>query len=72
MDDNYLKVIDKPHLVRDKKSKAILNNDLAMLNKYKEEREEKAKISRVINEFDSVKNDVSEIKAMLQQLLKKE
>ena len=38
MTKEYLKVIDHPELVRDNKSKAILNNDLDSLNKYREER----------------------------------
>ena len=36
--NNYIKVKDRPDLVRDKGSKAILNTDLSSLDKYKQEK----------------------------------
>jgi predicted house-cleaning noncanonical NTP pyrophosphatase (MazG superfamily) len=65
----YIKVKDYPNLVRDKKSNAILNTDRDSLNKYKEEREYQAKIKRVVEENDKLKNDVNEIKTLLYQIL---
>lgn len=65
----YIKVKDYPNLVRDKKSNAILNTDRDSLNKYKEERDYQAKIKRVVEENDKLKNDVNEIKTLLYQIL---
>lgn len=67
--NNYLKVRENSDLVRDKDSKAILNINDKALNKYKEEREQRIKTNRMIEEFDSVKNDMNEIKTLLQELL---
>ena len=71
MTKEYLKVIDHPELVRDNKSKAILNNDLDSLNKYREERTFKMKLQDVINDNEKIKSDITEIKNLLEQLLKK-
>lgn len=66
MNREYIKVKDKPHLVRDKKSNAILNVDDAAFNKYKKEREE---ILRKNQEHEQMKSDISEIKTLLTKLL---
>ena len=71
MTKEYLKVIDHPELVRDNKSKAILNNDLDSLNKYREERTFKMKLQNVISDNEKIKSDITEIKNLLEQLLKK-
>lgn len=68
---DYLKVKDHKDLVRDKNTKAILNTDKNSLNKYKEEREYKAKVAEVVKNYDTIKSDVEEIKKMLQTLLGK-
>jgi hypothetical protein len=65
----YIKVIDHKNLVRDKNSKGIVNCDGEELNKYKQEREYKMKIARVVQEHDEMKNDLNEIKDMLRTLL---
>jgi len=74
----YYKVTDEPNLVRDANSKAILNVNTDALNKYKKEKEEKMKLKNVIDGFDNLKNelqvtknDISEIKQMLMQLMEK-
>jgi len=74
----YYKVTDEPNLVRDSNSKAILNVNTEALNKYKREKEEKLKIKKAIDgyeilkeELQSTKNDLSEIKQMLMQLMEK-
>lgn len=68
--NEYVKVKDHPDLVRDVESNAILNTDLQALNKYKEEREFKLKLARVVKEHDDVKRDLADIKSMLSELLK--
>mgnify|MGYP003335918163 CR=1 FL=1 len=69
MNDNYIKVKDHPNLVRDKKSNAILNTDKEALNKYKEEREFKSKLAKVVKENEQIKSELSEIKALLYKVL---
>jgi predicted transcriptional regulator len=68
---NHLKVIDHKDLVRDSNNKAILTNDSSALNKYREEREYKLRLAKVVEEHDKVKRDVAEIKQMLQTLLQR-
>ena len=68
---NYIKVKDRPDLVRDSESKAILNRDLEALNKYKEERAFRLKLAQIVEENDGIKNDITDIKRMLQEILGK-
>lgn len=69
--ENYLKVKDYPEFVRDKKSNAILNIDSVSLNKYKEERNKLINMNKVIKEHEKMKNDISDIKSMLIELMEK-
>ena len=68
---DYLKVKDHPDLVRDTKSKAILNTDVHALNKYKEEREFKMKLHKIVEENQQMKNEISEIKDLLLKVLER-
>lgn len=65
----FLKVKDNKDLVRQKQSNAILNTNLKELNKYKEEREEKMKLKKLLEENEQMKNDIDEIKSLLRQLI---
>jgi hypothetical protein len=65
----YLKVTDEPNLVRDTKSNAILNVSNEALNKYKQEREKFLQMQQVINEHESLKQDIADIKQILLQLM---
>jgi len=56
-------------LLRDADSKAILNNDTSSLNKYKEERDFKIKLAKVVDDYQIMKDDMKEIKYMLNKLL---
>ena len=69
--NDYLKVKDRPDLIRDMNSKAILNKDLNALNKYREERDFKMKLANVVEEHKDLKKDVSEIKDLLNKLLER-
>jgi hypothetical protein len=66
---DFLKVRENQDLVRSKESKAILNINDKSLAKYKEEREERLKLNRVISETENLKSDISEIKYLLRELL---
>jgi hypothetical protein len=65
----FLKVKDNKDLIRQKQSNAILNTNTKELNKYKEEREEKIKLKKLVEENNQMKNDIEEIKSLLKQLL---
>ena len=65
---DYIKVEGHPNLVRDRKSGVILNinrNELNANRIRKEKQREKD------NEIEQLKNDVSEIKSMLNKLIEK-
>lgn len=68
---NYQRVKDYPNLVRDKRNKAILNTSTDELNKYHAERDSKFKLNKAIEEVDNLKQDVHEIKQLLNQLISK-
>jgi len=65
---DYIKVEGHPNLVRDRKSGVILN-----INKTELEanRIRKQKQREKDNEIEQLKNDVSEIKSMLNKLIEK-
>jgi Mg2+ and Co2+ transporter CorA len=65
----FLKVKDNKNLIREKQSNAILNTNVKELNKYKEEREEKMKLKKIVDENQQMKNDIEEIKSLLRQLI---
>lgn len=67
----HIKVEDHPGLVRDSKSKAIINIDN---NAYKEYQSKKVLQNKVINitdEIDDLKQSVNEIKTLLSQILQR-
>ena len=66
---NYLKVINNTDLVREKDNNAILNINNSELDKYKQERDHRLKLKKLVEENEIIKSDISEIKSMLQQLL---
>jgi hypothetical protein len=61
-----VKVENHDNLVRDTQTKAVLNTDMTSLQAYKQRREELRKRD---NDFDSLKNEVSELKDIVQKLL---
>lgn len=67
----HIKVEDHPGLVRDSKSKAIINIDN---NAYKEYQSKKVLQNKVINiteEINDLKHSVNEIKTLLSQILQR-
>ena len=58
LDQELLKVKDHPDLIKDMKSKAVLNNNYAALLDYK-------KKQQMEEELKNLKSDVSEIKDLL-------
>ena len=72
---NFVKVKDHDGLVRDTSSGAILNTNQADYNSYMTARsmaiEKEMQFSQQIEELNNIKQDVSEIKEMLLQILAK-
>ena len=61
--------------IRDTQSNALINRDTSGLNEYKAKRKfaeaQKQEINNVKKQMESIKGDVQEIKALMQQLLNK-
>ncbi len=68
---NYIQVEGEPDLVRDKNSQAILNVNSEKLQAFKKRREQERKVRNVVEEFDSLKLEMKEIKELLKILLDK-
>ncbi len=66
-----LKVEDHPNLVRDSKSKAIINIDETSYNKYKSEKLLQSKVINMSEEINDLKESVKEIKNLLSQILQR-
>jgi len=60
---------DKDGLVRDNKSGAVLSTDLNSLQKYRAKRDRDRKMQE---EFEKMKDDMSEIKSLLAQLVNRD
>ena len=67
----YLKVKDFPGLVRDSKSKAIINVDKNAYNEHMQKKLVKEKMSNMNNEINNIKQTVDEIKDLLIKLADK-
>ena len=70
MSTKYLKVKDNEGLVRDADSSAILNTDNRALVAYKARKQKEEMLNRIIQENSELKKDVSEIKALLEKLVR--
>lgn len=70
---DYAKVEGHVNLVRDPKTKAILNTDMNEYNNYIALRDSKKsseeKINHIENDLSSLKNDINEIKDLLRGLV---
>jgi ABC-type Fe3+-citrate transport system substrate-binding protein len=71
MTRKYLGIHDHKELVRDADSRAVLNVDNAALNKYKQERDFKLKLVKMVNEHEDMKKELAEVKKLLNELLGK-
>ena len=63
-----LKVEGYPDLVRDPKSKAIINVNRTAMVDHVEKKNTKVSIQSLTEEIESIKNDFKEIKSLLQQI----
>lgn len=65
----YLKVKDNEELVRDISSSAILNTDTTGLAQYKSRKQKEQMLDKLVQEHMELKNEISEIKDILIQLM---
>jgi hypothetical protein len=67
----YAKVKENPELVRDMSSKAVLNTNRTALQAYKKKREKQQEIQSAVDDINNLKQDVNELKTLMQRLLDK-
>jgi len=66
---NTLKITDEEELIRDVDTRAVLNSNMSSLEKYKARRNKEREMN---DDVQNLKQDVSEIKSLLKQLLNRE
>ena len=70
---DYLKVEGHSHLLRDKNTNSIINNNMSEYQEYitrkTTKNEENQKIQNLENDFVNMKDDINEIKSLLRELL---
>jgi hypothetical protein len=62
-----LKIENEEELIRDVATQAVLNNNMSSLEKYKARRNKEREMN---DDVQTLKNDMKEIKELLQQLIK--
>ena len=65
---NHVKVKDHPGLVRDSKSKAIINVDKDAYNEYQNKKLLQSKVINMNEEIYELKQSVEEIKQLISQI----
>ena len=68
---HFVKVKNNPNLVRDAYSQAILNTNARAWEQFKKAREERLKTKTIIQDYETLKNDVNEMKEILKKVLDK-
>jgi len=68
---SILKVKDHKNLVRDTRSKAILNTDLLKMREAKRRKRQDITLETLTQEVNVIKNEFQEIKSLLKQIAKK-
>ena len=68
---NILKVKDHKNLVRDSRSKAILNTDVVKMMSAKRKKQESVTLETLTQEVKIIKDEFQEIKTLLKQIASK-
>ena len=66
---NIVKIENEPAFAKDTISKAVINTDLSGLEAYRARRNRTAEMEAKLDEINTLKQDVAEIKDLLRQLL---
>ena len=64
-----LQVKDRPELVKDDVTKAVLNTDATALDAYRKRREAQREVKTMCDEIDDIKNDIADIKSLLKEII---
>jgi DNA-binding transcriptional regulator GbsR (MarR family) len=64
-----LQVKDRPDLVKDDVTKAVLNTDATALDAYRRRREAQREVKTMCQEIDDIKNDIADIKSLLREII---
>lgn len=67
----YAKVKDNPELVRDMESKAVLNTNISAMQAYKKKREKQQEMRAAVDDINTMKQDINELKTLMQRILDK-
>lgn len=67
----YAKVKENPELIRDMESKAVLNTNLSALEAYKKKREKQQEIQSAVEDINTMKQDINDLKTLMQRILDK-
>lgn len=66
----FVKLENENSFVKSTKNNSLINQDLAGLKEYKNKKETANKMIQLSDEINNMKSDISEIKSLLQQLVK--
>jgi hypothetical protein len=67
----YARVTDAPGYVRDLQNQAVLNSDSASLQAYKAKRGKQKELLGSINDINSMKQDINDLKMLMNRILEK-
>jgi len=67
----YARVTDAPGYVRDLQNQAVLNSDSASLQAYKSKRGKQKELLGSINDINSMKQDINDLKVLMNRILEK-
>jgi cell fate (sporulation/competence/biofilm development) regulator YmcA (YheA/YmcA/DUF963 family) len=65
------KVKENPDLVRDLGNQAVLNTNVDALTAYKKRREKAKEIDRTLDDINNIKQDINDLKSLMQRILDK-
>ena len=66
----YVKIEDEDRFIKNVRNKALVNVDVAGLKEYKNKKELARQVNDISGEINNMKYEMSEIKSLLQQLVK--
>jgi len=66
----FVKLENENSFVKSTKNNSLINQDFAGLKEYKNKKETANKMIQLSDEINNMKSDISEIKSLLQQLVK--
>ena len=71
METTIVKVKNHNDIVRDMKSKALISVDREGLEAYKRKKNEQMKINAAVEELNTMKQDITELKVLMHSILEK-